>query len=254
MTFHRLLTLAFAFAAASGAAQTDDWTAFREGVAESVARGAGDALAGQINSLETVSGAPDGWTAYWSAYLHYRRALLSEPSGGMVPAMEACLREADSAVESAAEEDALHAESLALLGACHSGLASSGPVAGMKHGPRAGMLRDESLFIAPDNPRVLLLAGAQDVWTPVQWGGSPERAERRLTKALEQFDAVGEALPWQPRWGRSDAIGHLALALDKLDRSDQALALLEQARNDGHWNGWLERIERGISSSGSGPS
>ena len=248
------LMLALTVATASPVAQADDWTAFRENVAESLARGESDALAEPMESLKALTGAPHGWEAYWSAYIHYRRALLADPSEDPAASMEACLQTAEAAVEASIDESALHAESLALLGACHSGLASSGPAAGMQHGPRAGMLRDESLFIAPDNPRVLLLAGAQDVWTPVQWGGSPERAERRLTKALEQFAAVGEALPWQPRWGRSDAIGHLALALDKLDRSDQALALLERARNDGHWNGWLERIKRGISSSGSGPS
>lgn len=245
MKWSCMLIFALSVASASALAR-DDWTAFRENVAEIVARGESGPLKEQIETLEALSGAPRGWKSYWLSYIHYRRALLANPDEGLAPAMEACLQEAASAVGAAIEESTLHAESLALSGACHSGLASTGSGAGMEHGPRAGMLRDESLLIAPDNPRVLLLAGAQDLWTPVQWGGSPERAERRLKKALARFPAARELPPWQPRWGRSDALGHLALALDALDRRDQALALLDQARAEGDWNGWLNWVDERI--------
>lgn len=237
-----LVVLVLALACSSGAAEPAGWSGFRDHAADAVAAGDPARLHDLAASLETLEAAPAGWTDYWAAYLHYRIGFLADDADSPAPALEACVRHARAALDAASGDGPLRAESQALLGACHSGLAGTGPAAGMEHGPPAAMLRDESLLTAPDNPRVLILAGVQDVWTPVQWGGSPERAERQLRRALERLDDEGPAPDWQPRWGRSDAIGHLALALDRLDRADEARALLERARADGRWNGWLDWV------------
>lgn len=224
---------------ASAVGQFDDWTSFRQQAAEAVSTGDPKRLRALAVSLEDLEGAPAGWSDYWAAYLDYRTARLADDKAGLSAALEACLRKARAAADAGTDDSPLRAESQALLGACHASLAGTGGAAGMEHGPRAAMLRDESLLTSPDNPRVLILAGVQDVWTPVQWGGSPERAVRRLQRALQRLDVDSPAPPWQPRWGRIDAIGHLALALGRLDRSDEARAVLERARTEGDWNGWL---------------
>lgn len=242
MKFLLLSLLALGLNHGAAHARSSGWDDVRAGIAEAVATGDAGSLERTVASVDALEGAPDGWKDYWSAYLHYRIGFLAQDAGSPAPALEACIRHARAAVDSTSGDGALRAESQALLGACHSGLAGTGPAAGMEHGPRATMLRDDSLVTAPDNPRVLILAGVQDVWTPVQWGGSPERAERQLRRALERLDEENPAPDWQPRWGRSDAIGHLALALDRLDRPDEARAVLDQARADGHWNGWLDWV------------
>jgi hypothetical protein len=244
-----LFTLWMSASSAPAAAGTHAWTEFRAEVDRAVDTGNTEALQSLLPTLEGLDGASAGWPDYWAAYLHYRMALLSGMSDDAEPSLEHCIEHAGSAAGlEESDDDILRAEAMALLGTCHSAMAGKGPAAGMQHGPRASMLRDESLLIAPDNPRALLLAGAQDVWTPVQWGGSPERAERRLNRALERLDAETASSAWRPRWGRSDAIGHLAMALHRLDRDEEARRLLEQARSDGRWNGWLERVENDIDS------
>lgn len=240
-----LAALWMSFSSATATAGTRSWSEFRAELGRAVDAGDTDKVQALLPDLEALDGASAGWPDYWTAYLHYRMALLTGPGDDAVPSLERCIEHAGSAAGlEDAHDDILRPEALALLGACHSSMAGSDPAAGMQHGPRAAMLRDESLLIAPDNPRALLLAGAQDVWTPVQWGGSPERAERRLRRALEGLEAEAASSAWHPRWGRSDAIGHLAIALDRLDRADDARRLLDQARSDGHWNGWLDWVER----------
>jgi len=241
-----LVVLGLALARPSGAAGPAEWTGFRGDAAEAVAAGDPARLHDLAASLETLDEAPAGWTDYWSAYLHYRIGFLADDAGSPAPALETCIRHARAAEDASSGDGPLRAESQALLGVCHSGLAGTGPAASMQHGQRAAMLRDESLLTAPDNPRVLILAGVQDVWTPVQWGGSPERAERQLRRALEHLDREDPAPDWQPRWGHSDAIGHLALALEQLDRPDEARAVLDRARADGRWNGWLDWVRTQI--------
>ena len=126
-------------------------------------------------------------------------------------------------------------------------------MAGMRYGTQAGNVQDESIFIAPDNPRVLLLAAVSDYNKPVMWGGDIDRAERRLRRAVDILEignaSPDPAAPWAPIWGLHDAYGHFAIVLNRLDRNADALAVLERAEARGMRSAWLVSIQQLIEQS-----
>lgn len=183
------------------------------------------------------------WRAYWRGYVAWRRAHLADDR----TAMKEHLKDCASVLEAAIDRGETSGESHALLGGCYGRLAGTGAMAGMRYGGKSQRALDEALLDAPDNPRVLLQAGISDMHTPVQFGGDPERAVRRLREARRRL-AEGEPAgrPWQPRWGRIDAAGHLALALLNLERPDAAREVLREAERRGLASQWLDRIGRRI--------
>ena len=192
--------------------------------------------------LGNWNAAQTSWVHYWQAFISFRLIDLENDTELKDNAMLDCKQHAEAAINAGESSG----ESHALLGSCLGRLAAVDQSAGMRYGSKANSTQDESLLIAPDNPRVLLLAGLSDANKPVMWGGDIDRAERRLRRALEQLKSTNTQLkddsPWLPNWGLHDAYGHLALALMKLERSDDALALIEEARNNSITSDWLESI------------
>ena len=244
---NHLIVATFLILTAPAAFAADfDWTEFR---AEILA-GLGTDNAGSLESLEqrlaTMQPEPEPWRHYWQAYVAFRGGLLREFGATAKAAFKRCLEHARAAIELGETSG----ESLALLGGCHSQLARGGPMAGMRHGGKSSNAADVSLLDAPDNPRVLIFAGIRDLYTPIMFGGDPERAERRLKRALQIMESVNEEDrdPWLPRWGRIDAHGSLALALAKLERDNEAKGVLDEARAAGLKSAWLDSIGAQLSS------
>jgi tetratricopeptide (TPR) repeat protein len=230
----------------SEATALDSWPVLVEAVESAVSAGDGDRLAQLSSQLTGIELAPRPWRKYWVAYAAYRQGLFSDDEALAEAAYQRCIDATEAAI-SLGEQSG---ESEALRGACFSQLAAGGPQAGMRYGNRSAVAIDTALTDAPGNPRALMVGAARDLYTPIQWGGDIERAVRRLERALEGFaseDDSGGTDPWQPRWGRVDALGHLAIAYGRLGRSDQALGLLDQAGADGIRSAWLDDIRRRFS-------
>lgn len=220
------------------------WSQFRERVADAVGQGRHEALVELHEERAEQPAEPPEWNAYWRAYLDYRIAYLGDGEEPDKKRLKACAEQAEAAIEQGEDSG----ESHALLGLCYGQLAGGGMLAGMRYGSKAQSSLDEALLIAPDNPRVLLAAGVNDLYTPTQYGGDIERAERRLKKAREQL-AAGSAADgegWQPRWGALDVHGHLATALARLDRPDEAIEVLDQAAEAGLEAPWLSSMRERI--------
>jgi tetratricopeptide (TPR) repeat protein len=64
-------------------------------------------------------------------------------------------------------------------------------------------IQSRALSLDPDNPRVWLLKGIGELYTPEAFGGGPEAALRSLEQAAEAFETDAPAPP-EPRWGRVD--------------------------------------------------
>lgn len=238
----KALTILMAALLATGAMGDDafSWSDFRERAASAVESGEQAALIElQAERLDEPAEPPE-WNAYWRAYLNYRAAYLAGENEPDKERLEACVEAAEQAVERGEDSG----ESHALLGLCYGQLAGTGMMAGMRYGSKAQAALDEALLLAPDNPRVLLSAGINDLYTPAQYGGDVERAERRLSDARDRLaqdvpERQSEA-PWQPNWGALDAHGHLAMAYARLEQPGKALEIIEQAARSGLESPWLE--------------
>lgn len=226
----------------TGAEDSSDWAEF-VGALESTADA--ERLGHLASDIGDAALEPIHWREYWTAYAAYRHGLFNDDESVAESAYKQCVESAERAIEHGERSG----ESEALRGACFSQLAGGGPMAGMRYGSRSGVAINTALTDAPDNPRVLMIAGTRDLYTPTQWGGDIERAVRRLERALERFteeQSSDRTEPWQPRWGRVEAFGHLAIALDRLEREEQARRTLDRAGAAGIESPWLDGIRKSL--------
>lgn len=75
--------------------------------------------------------------------------------------------------------------------------------------------------LAPDNPRVLWVAGGMQLFTPVQYGGDPKRAIQTYRRAIEMADDERPSNPALPDWGKPEAL--MAVAYAHLNQADPDL-------------------------------
>ena len=76
------------------------------------------------------------------------------------------------------------------------------PARYMQYGPMAQQALETARKLNPANPRVYLLEGQDQFYTPEQYGGSKEAAKKLLNEALVKFAAFQPATPLDPTWGR----------------------------------------------------
>ncbi|NBB93446.1 MAG: hypothetical protein GVY32_09800 [Gammaproteobacteria bacterium] len=234
-----MILLATLFATSAQGEAAFSWSEFTKRTAAAVRAGEQSALVELQAERRDEPAEPHEWNAYWRAYLNYRAAYLAGEDEPDEERLEACVETAEQAVERGENSG----ESHALLGLCYGQLAGTGMMAGMRYGSKAQAALDEALLLAPDNPRVLLAAGINDLYTPAQYGGDIERAERRLSDARDRLagGAANDAeSPWRPTWGALDAHGHLAMAYARLERPGEAIDVLRQAEASGLQSPWLD--------------
>ena len=57
----------------------------------------------------------------------------------------------------------------------------------------------------PNNPRVTLLVAEDVFYTPVHFGGDPEKGKELFKKAIAQFDSYQTKGELYPKWGKEEA-------------------------------------------------
>jgi len=130
-------------------------------------------------------------------------------------------------------------ETLALQSAVVGQLiALGGPLAGMRLGAKTLRLLDEALAAGPENPRVWMLKGVSDLYRPKLFGGSTEKAEAALTRAIALF-ASDTPTPPAPWWGHAEAYGWLGQVYMKEGKTEQAKAAYAKALDLQPGNAWV---------------
>jgi len=241
---HISITLLFLFMSGASPAQDFAWEDFRERVSDAAGQGGRDTLMALAKEREDDPAEPVEWNAYWRTYLNYRAAYLDGEQEPDKESLEACTETGQRALDRGEDSGETHA----LLGLCFGQLAGTGMMAGMRYGSKAQSMLDEALVIAPENPRVLLAAGINDLYTPAQYGGDIDRAARRLEAARQTLSERGQSdqAAWAPAWGMLDVHAHLAIALIQLDRPEAALEVLHDANEAGLDSPWLKSIREGL--------
>jgi tetratricopeptide (TPR) repeat protein len=163
---------------------------------------------------------------YYSALLAYRLALLARDQEARAwPFAQQCYERLNRALVI----DPGSAEALALQSACLALQSRLDPWRSPLAAPLSHARIDKALKLAPDNPRVLLLAAlaAQDL--PRLFGGDTQRAFVLMQRAVSAFEQQGGRARGLPGWGAADAFTDLAQ--DYLTRGEALAArnVLERA-------------------------
>jgi tetratricopeptide (TPR) repeat protein len=95
------------------------------------------------------------------------------------------------------------AETYALLGSVYGLKIGENPALGAALGSRIDDLQERARALDAENPRVLLLEGIGDFFTPEAYGGGIAPARSALERAAAAFQTDAPPPP-EPRWGRAD--------------------------------------------------
>jgi len=81
----------------------------------------------------------------------------------------------------------------------------------------------------PKNPRINLLKGSSDLYTPVEYGGGPDVAIGTLSHAVELFEEENVQNPLEPSWGKEEALTFLGIAYQQKGNNSKARELFLKA-------------------------
>jgi tetratricopeptide (TPR) repeat protein len=180
-----------------------------------------------IHAQLTPAGLTNPWLHYDLAYVLHRKAnvlIIADRAREARALLEEAVIEAGHATINGGGADAI-----ALEGAVSGQLAgAAGMFRAMRVGPRAWKLLDSAIVLAPNDPRAALLHGISRVNAPRAFGGSLEKGEAELRRAIRLFATDASRSP-RPTWGRADAHIWLAIALHKRGRTAEARAELQRA-------------------------
>ena len=81
----------------------------------------------------------------------------------------------------------------------------------------------------PENPRINLLKGSSDLYTPAEYGGGPDVAIGSLTQAVDLFEKENVQDPLEPSWGKEEALTFLGMAYMQKGDKNKARELFLKA-------------------------
>jgi len=103
------------------------------------------------------------------------------------------------------------------------------PSQGMSLGMEISNYFGQALAKEPDNPRVNLMKGLSDLYTPEQFGGGLDVAVQSLTKAVDLFETEMVGNPVEPSWGKEEAYTFLGMVFKKRGDVEKARELFNKA-------------------------
>lgn len=180
----------------------------------------------------------DAVMLHYRGFVLYRKASYLVTTGRDTKAAKAMFEEAEQALARSAAS-LKWPETAALQSAVVGQLIGiGGALAGMRLGGKATRLGDEALAAGPDNPRVWMLRGVSDLFRPKIFGGSPEKAEASLKRALTLFatDTPVAPAPW---WGHAETYAWLGQVYVKQGRVEEAKAAYAKALELQPGNAWI---------------
>ena len=222
-----ILTLVGPAAMSPTAGQTADPAALAEQIQDMTIEASGEGDDAAIR--ETIALAERALTVHPAdALLHhyhgYALYRLSARHGCDEEAEPGCvwklLERAESALETSIQRGP-RAETHALLASVYGLMIGENNALGPSLGPRIDAVQADALALGPENPRVWLLRGIGDFFTPEAFGGGVEAALAALERSASAFETDAPAPP-EPRWGRADV--HLWLGQAYAAKGDVARA------------------------------
>ena len=155
---------------------------------------------------------------------------------------ERVLDDAIAHLEAATETAPKMADAWALLSACYGQMMGMNPWQGITLGPKSSNALSKAKELAPKNPRVWIVSGTQDFFTPAMFGGDKEAALRKFKKAARLAAQETVSAPLQPSWGHAEAHAWIGIAHMDAERYDQARRAFQRALDVNPNYGWVKAV------------
>ena len=114
------------------------------------------------------------------------------------------------------------------------------PHLGMVLGPETKRVLEKSKRLDGNNPRVVLIDGMNDYYTPALFGGDKQRAISKMEHALELFSKEEIRDPLQPSWGYDEACAQLGVMRQGAGDIEGAREAFVKALEVNPNNGWVK--------------
>ena len=174
---------------------------------------------------------------YYLALCEYRLATLF----ASVPDEQIqCINRTIEHLKSAIELEDNFSDAHALLASAYSQKLGLKPHLGMVLGPETKRVLEKSKRLEGDNPRVVLIDGMGDYYTPAVFGGDKQRAISKLEQALELFAKEEIRDPFQPSWGYDEACAYLGIMRQEAGDIEGAREAFVKALVVNPNNGWVK--------------
>lgn len=179
------------------------------------------------------------------ALAHYYAALADFRMINLYPENEETKREqviqdGIGHLKRAVERDPQMADAWALLAGCYGQMMGMNPMKGMSLGPKMSKAMKKAKELAPKNPRVWIVSGTQDFYTPSMFGGDKEAALRKFKEAARLAEQESVDDPLMPDWGHAEAHAWIGIAHMNAERYNRARTAFETALNLNPNYGWVK--------------
>ena len=145
---------------------------------------------------------------YYLALCEYRLAtLFAATPGEQAESINRTIEHLKGAIELEDNFSDAHA----LLASAYGQKLGLKPHLGMALGPETKRVLEKSKRLDSNNPRVVLIDGMTDYYTPAMFGGDKQRAISKIEHALELFAKEEIHDPFQPSWGYDEACAQLGI-------------------------------------------
>ncbi|MCV6615808.1 MAG: tetratricopeptide repeat protein [Cellvibrionaceae bacterium] len=158
-------------------------------------------------------------SGYDGSLARYRLAMAEYLRGASESAQDQ-LNQAMTELQTLTEREPDNAEAWALLSHVYGTQITFQPLKSAYYGPKVGSSIAKAKTLAPNNPRVYLVSGISDYFTPAIFGGSKQGAVSKLSEAIKHY-AADEGSGYH--WGLAEAYVWRGLA--KLELGDTPRAL-----------------------------
>lgn len=180
----------------------------------------------------------DEWTMYYLAYSDYRICTFvmkkdKDKAGKYadegIDYLQKVIKKNDKASEAKALLATIYGMKMSFKGA--------NPVI---LGPQSNILIREAIKEAPDNPRVIMQAGINKMYTPEFFGGSKTKALELFKKAAAIFDTVKPGNSLLPDWGKTESLAWLGIDYENLGKTEEAVKIFKQALSRDSGYAWIK--------------
>ena len=203
---------------------------------------------GSIDSLKQARAwAKQATGGEHGALAHYYAALADFRMVNQLPEddedrREQVMEDAISHLKRATEIDSTMTDAWALLSGCYGQMMSMNPMQGMSLGPKSNEAMEAAKEHGPDNPRVWIIDGTSDFYTPSMFGGDKEQALKKFKKAARLAEQESIDDPLMPSWGHAEAHAWIGIAHMNAERYDEARTAFETALDINPDYGWVKHV------------
>ena len=201
---------------------------------------------GSIDSLKQARAwAKQATKGEREALAHYYAALADFRMVNQIPEddedrREQVMEDAISHLKRATEIDSTMTDAWALLSGCYGQIMN--PMQGMSLGPKSNEAMEAAKEHGPDNPRVWIIDGTSDFYTPSMFGGDKEQALKKFKKAARLAEQESIDDPLMPSWGHAEAHAWIGIAHMNAERYDEARTAFETALDINPDYGWVKYV------------